>query len=105
MDDFFVEPVVYDETYFNIEGKECTDNDKCYAKTLSKKINGRESVTYSILCKMNLLVDPWGDDCSQRRIVENTFKRVDEECFRLYLKYLKTREQRFLTIAKRKQNG
>mgnify|MGYP003389275220 CR=1 FL=1 len=105
MDEFFVEPIVYNETYFNIEGKECTDNDKCYAKTLSKKINDRESVTYSILCKMNLLVDPWGDDCSQRRVVENTFKRVNEECFRLYLKYLKTREQRFLTIAKRNQHG
>lgn len=105
MDDFFTDPIVYNETFFNSEGNECTDNDKCYAKTLSKTRDGKESVTYSILCKMNSIVDPWGDDCSQRKVIENTFKRVNEECFRLYLKYLKSREQRFLTIAKRKQNG
>jgi len=105
MDDFLKNSITYNETYFNNEGKECVDNDKCYAKMLVKTIDGRESITYSIMCKMNLLVDPWGDDCSQRRVIENTFKKVSEDCFRLYIRYLKTREQRFLTIAKRKQNG
>ena len=34
-----------------------------------------------------------------------SFKKVTEESFNSYLKYLKTREQRFLTIARRKQYG
>lgn len=105
MDEFFTEPIVYSETYFNREGKECIDNDTCYAKSLSKTREGKESMTYSILCRMNLLVDPWGDDSSQRKTIDKTFKRVTPDCFRVYLKYLKTKEQRFLIIAKRNQHG
>jgi hypothetical protein len=105
MDDFLPDPIIYHETYFNKEGKQCENNDNCFAKTLSKNIDGKISMTYSILCKMNLMMDPWGDDCSQRKSIENTFKRVNEDCFRLYLRYLKTRERRFLTLSQRKQNG
>lgn len=103
--DEFITPIVYDETFFNNEGKECVDNEKCYAKLLSKLRDDKESTTHYILCNMSEMVDPWGDDCSQRRIVEHKFTKVPAECFRLYLKYLKTRETRFLTIARRKQNG
>lgn len=105
MDDFNITPFVYTETFFNKEGKECVDNNKCYAKTIDKQREDKESTTHYVLCNMSAMVDPWGDDCSQRKIVEQTFKKVPAECFRLYLKYLKTRETRFLTIARRKQNG
>ena len=104
MDDFY-RPVVYHEIFYSDTGKECVDGEKCFAKVIMKESDRISALSHHILCKMNEIIDPWGDDCSRRRLREMSFKKVTEESFSAYIKYLKSREQRFLTIARRKQYG
>ena len=104
MDEFF-RPIQYNEIFYNDKGKECVDNEHCFAKEIEKVSDQINTISYYILCKMNVIIDPWGEDYSRRKIREMSFKKVTEESFHSYLKYLKTREQRFLTIARRKQYG
>ena len=104
MDEFY-KPIRYDEVFFNDQGKECVDNEKCFAKKITKSSDQINALSYHILCKMNQIIDPWGEDCSRRKIREMSFKKVTKESFEAYIRYLKTKEQRFLTIARRKQYG
>lgn len=104
MDEFY-RPIEYIEAYYNDKGKECVDDEKCFAKKVEKHSDQINAISHYILCKMNIIIDPWGEDCSRRKIREMSFKKVTEVSFNAYLKYLKTRQQRFLTIARRKQYG
>ena len=104
MDEFY-RPMKYDEVFYNDHGKECVENEQCFAKKIEKVSDQINAISHHILCKMNIIIDPWGEDCSRRKVREMSFKKVTEESFNSYLKYLKTREQRFLTIARRKQYG
>jgi hypothetical protein len=104
MDEFF-KPVTYFETFYNDKGKECLDDEKCFAKTVSKKSDQIDVLSHYVLFRMNNMIDPWGNDCSRRKLDECSFKKVSPECLKSYIKYLKTRDIRFLVIAQRKQNG
>ena len=104
MDDFF-RPITYDEVYFNDIGKECMDGEHSFAKMITKTSEQIDALSYHILCKVNIIVDPWGEDFSRRKIRECTFKKVTKDSFEAYIKYLKTKERRYLTIARRNQYG
>lgn len=104
MDEFY-RPIRYDEIYYSDRGKECLDGEHAFAKQVTKTSDQIEALSHFILCKTNTFVDPWGDDFSRRRIREYSFKKVSQDAFEAYLKYLKTREQRYLIIARRNQHG
>lgn len=104
MDEFY-RPITYDEIYYGDRGKECLDGEHAFAKKVTKTSDQIEALSHFILCKTNVFVDPWGDDFSRRKIRECTFKKVSKDSFEAYLKYLKTKEQRYLIIARRNQHG
>ena len=104
MDKFF-KPIIYDEIYYNDSGKECVDGEHAFAKMITKTSDQINALSYYILYKINTIVDPWGEDFSRRKIREYSFKKVDRDVFEAYIKYLKTRDLRFLTIARRQRYG
>ena len=100
----FDKQISYHEVFYNIEGKECLDGEKTFAKEILKQSEQIDSISYYVLFKESAMVDPWGDDCSLRNIRDYRFKRIPEQCFKFYIKYLKTRIVRHLATAKRNQN-
>lgn len=107
MDDtsMFDKRISYHDVFYNIEGKECLDGEQSFAKEILKQSDQIDTISYYVLFKDSAMVDPWGDNCSLRNVRDYQFKRVTSDCFKFYIKYLKTRIIRHLTTAKRSQHG
>jgi len=104
--DKFLRPVKYDEVYYDKNGSVCVeDSDKVLAKEITKTSDQINTLSHHILFKVNTMVDPWGSDASLRNLRDCRFKKVTKAAFESYIKYLKTKEIRFLTIAERNTYG
>jgi hypothetical protein len=103
MDDF-LRPISYDEVYYDRNGSICVDDTgsvHALAKEVTKTSDQISTLSYHILFKINTMVDPWGEDSGLRRLRDCRFKKVTKDSFEAYIKYLKTKQRRFLTIAER----
>jgi len=104
--DEFLRPVNYEEIYYDKHGSICLDTSiAVFAKQITKTSDQINALSHYILFKLNVMVDPWGEDSTLRNLRECRFKKVKKESFDSYVKYLKTKEKRFLTISERNTYG
>ena len=106
--DKFLRQISYDEVFYDKNGLVCVDDVgsvQALAKRITKTSDQINNLSYHVLFNVNKIVDPWGDDFSLRRLRDCRFKKVTQETFDSYIKYLKTKQRRFLTIAERHTYG
>ena len=97
--DFIRQNLVF---YYDKTGNACSE-DKAVAKTIQVATeDGKDvSVTYHVKHGRGQPFDPYGMDMNKTNAFDFQFKKVDEDIFNSYTKYLTTRREYFLTTARR----
>ena len=86
-----------DRSLYNKVGNLTEDEDKAFAKIVSSETTTRRFVkTFK-----NLLYDPYGIDSHREKYLDLKMKEVSNHTFNLYLEYLKTRNNSYITKAQR----
>ena len=87
-------------TYYNKKGAEASWEERSLAKKIEHD-NGK--IVYLISQYRGLLFDPWGPYLNKAS--SSTLKKTSEKAFRLYLRYLKTRDRASLILAERSHSN
>jgi len=87
--------------YLDKNGSETENESLGFAKI---SIDGDKSIYY-ILYGRGEIVDPHHVDYNVRKLSYYKFKKVDKEAFDSYVKFLKTKNRLYFTIARRKVMG
>lgn len=82
--------------YLDKTGKVCNEN-----FGIIKIVGFKNSKTYYIKYRRGELFDPYGMDERKAQASDTKYKKVDEEIFKSYLKYLSSRRYVYLSEARR----
>ena len=94
-------PDIYETTCYNKAGQEVQESSVgICAKTIQNKSS--EKLTYYVKHGKGTLFDPWGMYEGREKQVNWKFKKVTDEVFDFYMRYLKTRNTNFLAQAERR---
>lgn len=93
---FEVPETTFAEVFYGKGGNEC-DERECFARHYI--INGGS--TYYVWHYKGSMYDPNGGDSIRRHSPMAKLTKVTKETFDLYIKFLKTRNQIYLTMARR----
>lgn len=87
---------------YTIEARSCSIEDKkCYAKQVDKEIGTALSSTYYLKFGRGKIFDPWGTYAGKQRTGDWDWKKVSFSVWSRYMKYLASRNSRYLTHAER----
>ena len=87
-------------TCYSIKGEIVSEKSKfAYAKQVVNEKTGNS--TFFVKTGRGRLFDPWGTYATKTNSIEFPLKKVSETVYRNYMKYLETRNGRFLTTAER----
>lgn len=95
-EEFKIPETIVISTFYGIGGNECEES-RCFAKHYS--INDGNS--YYVWFSRGLPHDPYGMDTLNRKAPYCKITKVPKEMFELYIKYLKTKNGIYLTLARR----
>jgi len=94
-------PNITEIKLFNKEGRECTDDRRAFVKTATTTLPDKNTLTkYYIRFNRGELVDPHSVDFNHKTSLSE-FKKVSEACFKLYKKYLVTKNRLYFTRSRR----
>jgi hypothetical protein len=95
------EPITSNVEYFNKTGEKCEDMRYSFAKTISTTTSSSDVlVKYYIRFNRGELVDPHSTDYNIKSKTPE-FKKVSEDCYKLYKKYLATKNRLYFTRSRR----
>ena len=95
------EPVTSVVKYLNKEGRDCQNERYGFVKTVSTTLPDKSVfVKYYIRFYRGELVDPHSVDINFKSKIPE-FKKVSEDCYKLYKKYLATKNRLYFTRSRR----
>tara|TARA_B100001094_G_scaffold8957_1_gene8037 strand:- start:2610 stop:2930 length:321 start_codon:yes stop_codon:yes gene_type:complete len=90
------------ETAYNIKGLIAGKTEKpCAAKINIKLTNGTNQTKFQVLTHGNILFNPLGADSYKITSRASTMKVVSEKTFDYYVKFLRTKNNLYMTYANR----
>ena len=95
-----LKPPTPDTTCYNKQGAEASWDEMSIAKKIE---HDSGKTVYLISQYRGLLFDPWGPYLNKAS--SSALKKTSEKAFRLYLKYLKTRDRASLILAERSHSN
>jgi hypothetical protein len=104
-EEFYVDKSKVEKTeevsFYDRDGENTQANDKFFLKVVKTSASSK----YFILFNQSAIVDPLGDNSFQRNYHTYSLKKIGPKAGELYLKYLKTKNQRYLTLCRRDLDG
>lgn len=83
------------------QGKDCNDERSAYIKTISTTMPDKSVfVKHYVRFYRGELVDPHATDSNLKSKIPE-FKKVSEDCYKFYLKYLNTKNRLYFTRSRR----
>ena len=104
-EEFYVDKSKVEKTeevcFYDKDGKSANAGDKYFLKVVKTNASSK----YFILFNQSAIVDPLGDNSFYRNYHTYSLKKIGPKAGELYLKYLKTKNQRYLTLCRRDLDG